>query len=214
MFHSSFLKTALLSLLWFSFLLASRNLQADEIELRFDIRGAAYFPSGDFIKKHFGNAHACFQLEASVRFMENFALWSNLDWLSRRGDRYHFKKPVPSEILIFPINKFRRLSIANWSIGLNYIYDVDEKWTVYTGLGPCFGKVWLNKKGGLATQGKSKLAVGAVFKLGFYWAITEVIFIDFFIDYLYQTVRFNKHINKKSINLSGFKPGLGIGMNF
>jgi hypothetical protein len=69
--------------------------------------------------------------------------------------------------------------------------------------------VHLKNKSQCTHQTVSKWAVGGVLKTGIYYTVCERIFIDFFVDYLYQPVSFHHRVD-----VGGFKTGVGVGVKF
>lgn len=78
------------------------------------------------------------------------------------------------------------------------------------GAGPSFGRIWLkNKPHYREDERTTKTVFGGVVKSGIYYTITDCLFLDLFVDYLYQPVHFDKHVN-----IGGVKIGAGIGVKF
>ena len=91
----------------------------------------------------------------------------------------------------------------------SFPYQLCEQFIPYIGIGPSFSRIWLKNKPRCSHDTISKWAVGGVLKTGVYYCINRYVFMDIFVDYLYQPVHFEKHVD-----IGGVKVGLGIGAKF
>lgn len=183
--------------LFFAFLLVNLYpLMATEISL--EIRSAAFFHSSGRFREIYGNVGGSYQLEASTKFndCDCYETWANFDWFSKHGKSDGFNDPT-------------RVSIANISLGIKFPYQICEQFTAYIGIGPSLSRIWLKNKSQCRHEKVSKLAIGGVLKTGVYYFISERVFVDVFVDYLYQPVHFETHVD-----IGGFKTGAGIGVKF
>ena len=155
-----------------------------------------FFHSSKRFREIYGNVGACYQLEASTKLNNCFDAWANFDWFSKQGRSDGFNDPT-------------RVSIANVSLGIRFPYQFCEQFTTYIGIGPSFSKIMLKNKSQCCHENVSKLAIGGVLKTGFYYFINRHIFIDVFVDYLYQPVNFETHVD-----MGGIKTGIGVGVKF
>ena len=167
-----------------------------EFESSIEIRSAVFFHSSERFREIYSNVGASYQLEASTKVYDDFDGWVNLDWFSKHGNSEGSYNPT-------------RVSIANISLGMKYPYQFYEKFTAYIGLGPSFSRIRLKNKSQCGHETVSKWAVGCVLKTGICHFINESMFIDFFVDYLYQPVHFETHVD-----IGGFKVGAGLGVKF
>ncbi len=161
-----------------------------------EIRAAAFFPSSTRFKEIYGNVGASYQLEASTKLYNCLDGWANFDWFSKHGKSVGFNDPT-------------RVSIANFSLGIKFPYQLSKQFTVYIGVGPSLARIWLKNKSQFGHKNPSKLALGGVLKTGLYYFISKQIFIDVFVDYLYQPVHF-----EKTVDIGGIKTGIGVGVKF
>lgn len=158
-----------------------------------EVRGALFFPSSSLFKEIYGNTGGCIQLEADTSFCGGWGIWSNLDWLSKKGKSVGFKDPT-------------RVSLSTIGLGVKYSYDFFSCYSLYLGVGPTLGTIWLKNKPFHHTEKVCKTTVGALVKTGVLYNLNERFFLDVFVDYLYQPMHFEKHVN-----VGGFKTGAGIG---
>lgn len=161
-----------------------------------EVRSAAFFHSSERFKEIYGNVGASYQLEASTKLYDCFEGWANFDWFSKHGKSDRLNDPT-------------NVSIANISLGMKFPYQFCEKFTAYIGIGPSLSRIWLKNKSHCRHETVSKWAIGGVLKTGIYYFISKRIFIDVFVDYLYQPVHFETHVD-----MGGFKTGVGLGVKF
>lgn len=159
------------------------------------VRAATFFPMAQVVKETYQTVIPDFQVEAGLRYANNYELWTNLDWL---GVSKHEGSCCKS-----------RCEITQASFGLKYYTHLSDETELYLGVGPSFGKTCLYNQAFDFSEKKSKFAVGAVFKSGLRHYFYSNLFFDFFIDYLYQPV----HL-RKTVDVGGLKTGLGLGFAF
>lgn len=184
----------LLHFVFFFFVCSGCSLFADDIRL--EVRSAAFFHSSKLFRHIYGTVGADYQIQASTKFSNCLETWSNLDWFSKRGRSVGFKDPT-------------RVRIFNWSLGINYLYDLNCWHTLYVGVGPSLAKVWIKDKSCHEDDKDSKTVLGGVVKCGIYTCITDCAFLDLFVDYLYQPAHLHNHVD-----MGGVKTGIGIGVKF
>jgi hypothetical protein len=166
-------------------------------ETNFEVRSAAFFHSSKHFRKIYGKVGANYQMEASIKSPYHcFATWANVDWLTKRGRSERYLG-------------HNKISIGNISLGIKFPYQFSDRMTAYVGIGASLAKIWLKNKGLSHHENHSKLACGGVLKSGIYYYITKCIFVDLFVDYLYQPIHF-----KKLDDVSGLKTGVGVGVKF
>lgn len=165
-------------------------------DINVEIRSAAFFHSSKRFREIYGNVGCSYQLEASTYLCSCLDGWANLDWFSKHDK----PKACPGNT---------RVSIANISLGVKYPYQLCENYIAYVGIGPSLSEVWLKNHSQCEHERVSKVAFGGVLKTGIYCFITCDIFLDLFIDYLYQPIHFDKQVD-----IGGLKTGVGIGMQF
>lgn len=160
------------------------------------IRTDAFFHSSNRFREIYGNVNPSYQLEVSRKIKNAFETWVNFDWFSKHGSSIGFSDPT-------------KASIANISFGIKFPYLINQYFKVYTGFGPSFSKIWLNNRSQCSHEKLSKSAFGIVLKFGSCYFITRRIFLDLFVDYLYQPVQFDT-----DVDIGGVKTGIGLGFKF
>lgn len=171
-------------------------LIADEFDTSLEFRSAAFFHSSKRFREIYGNVSGSYQLEASTKFNECFDTFVNFDWFSKHGKSKGFNDPT-------------KVSIASISLGPKFLYPFKNCFTAYIGIGPSFAKIWLKNRPKHRHERTSKLSVGGLLKTGVYYFVNRQLFLDLFVDYLYQPVHFHTHVD-----IGGVKTGLGIGYKF
>lgn len=162
-----------------------------------EIRPTAFFPSSNRFKEIYGHCLTSYQVEATANTMyPDIDLWGNFDWFSERGRSDGLNDPT-------------RVSIATTSLGLKFPYQLSEKMKPYLGIGISFSRIWLKNKTQCSHERVSKFSVGGILKSGIYYFFKDNFFIDVFVDYTYQPVHFQTHVD-----VGGVKAGLGLGVQF
>lgn len=169
---------------------------AAQFDASLEIRSSAFFHVSDRFREIYGNVDPSYQVEASTPIYECMDVWANFDWFSAKGRSEGLRNPT-------------RVSIANIGVGVKFPYQFCECFTAYAGIGPSLSRIWLKNKSSCVHERTSKLAFGGLLKTGVYYFITSCVFLDVFVDYLYQPVHFETHVD-----IGGLKVGGGIGMKF
>lgn len=179
-----------------SFLCFSPLAAKETANSSIEIRSAAFFPSSHLFREIYGNGSACYEVEAATKLHDHIEGWANLDWFPKHGKSVGFRDPT-------------KISITNLSLGVRLAYPFAKRYKLYAGVGPSFGYVWIRNTSACLNQNTSRLAFGGVIKSGIYCYINHLLFIDVFVDYLYEPSPFKKHVN-----IGGLKTGAGLGVRF
>lgn len=180
------------------FLFFCSNLSAD-LQGGLSVRSAIFTPSSKLFKKIYDAPITDYQLEAIFKIRKIY-YWANLDWLSDKGRSISLNDPT-------------KITIVNYSGGLKIPFCSCSSeclsFFTYLGFGPSLGRIHIKDTSFCGTTTTTKTAPGAVFKSGIYFVIQKFLFLDIFIDYLYQPVQF-----EKKVQIGGLKTGIGIGFGF
>lgn len=160
------------------------------------VRAGAFMPTSNRFKKVYGDNFGTFQAEASIRLHETFRVWTNFEWLSRKGHSYEDKYPT-------------RINISNVSFGVKNHFLLGSRYSGYLGIVAVLSGIQVKNKSSCGTDKDSRLVLGGVFKSGIIYALTENVFFDLFVDYTYQPTNFPSRVNA-----GGLKTGLGVGLWF
>lgn len=174
------------------------SLSAVEVENSLQFRVGAFFPQSHLFREIYDKAGPCYELEANVKIRNNYSFWANVDWFSKDGHS-------------LGLHNRTRIRIVNLGLGGKYFFKscCFSGITPYVGLGACIGGVWIRNHSHFVDDA-SKAIFGLIGKTGLYYSICGRYFIDAFVDYLYEPVRFHHHRRE----LGGLRTGLGIGTFF
>lgn len=182
----------------FLILAACLSLWTDPVEaldISAEFRAAAFIPSSHTFRDLYGDVLPCYAIEFGVPMYCNFAGWANADWFQRNKRHDCISKSS--------------VNVYNFSFGLKYVYTTCSNLNLYLGIGPSFGGICLKNKSTGYRETSSKFIAGLVVKSGIGYTFCSGVFVDVFLDYLYQPVRFHKRID-----IGGVKAGLGVGYTF
>lgn len=219
-----------LTLLFLPFRLLSTDCIPDcetETDWTLEVRLAYYNLSSSVIKKIYTDDWLDYQVETAKRIHPFLEVWGGVCWASKHG---HTRRTYGSID-----HKFRnrtRMSILPISLGLKFIYAIFPCVDAYAGVGICYSFLKVKNRckdhysdWGLShspfTRSIYKNGLGAVFKIGFHYAMSQTTFLDFFTDYYAQGFHFsdkkrksNPNIFRRHLDVSGFKFGGGFGVYF
>lgn len=171
------------------------NLQAIDVLVEF--RMAGFFHSSERFKELYGNVGTSYQVELSTPISpcEPWLGWINFDWYEKHKHHDCFSKS--------------KVEILNGSFGVKYNYQTCRKINLYLGAGCALGGISLKNKAHGYKDNSSKFLIGAVLKSGIGYTFPNQIYLEGFLDYLYQPVKFENRID-----VGGIKLGVGIGTKF
>lgn len=195
------MKKTLINLCFILFLCNFYSLCASTIV---EVRSAAFFHASQKFRRIYGNVSGCYEVEASTTLCGCYDGWVNFDWFRKHGKSIGMKNST-------------RCDINNTSFGIKINYSLCNPFYLpccdaliaYAGLGPSFGKIWLKNRSHCRHEKKSKCVVGGVFKCGIQYFFNCYLFLDLFVDYLYQPVQFHERVD-----IGGVKLGAGLGVHF
>lgn len=163
---------------------------------RLELRSAAFYHSSKLFRDIYGKASVDFQIQAATPLFKHFEVWVNIDTFSKHGHSIGFKDPT-------------KVNITNCSAGLTYVYRLNCFQQLYVGIGPSFANIHIDNHSRFKHNKEFKSVIGGVVKAGLYYTLTDSLYLDLFVDYLYQPARFDNHVD-----IGGVKPGIGIGAIF
>jgi hypothetical protein len=167
-----------------------------EFQSSIEFRAAAFFPSSNLFRKIYGNMSGDYQLEAATQICPHLDSWVNIDGYSKKGRSVGFSDPT-------------RVSIANLSVGIKLPYQIHEKFIIYIGIGPSLSWIFIHNKFHDYHQKKIQMVLGGIIKSGINYFINSNLFLDLFLDYLYQPAHF-----ERTVDIGGIKTGVGLGYRF
>lgn len=197
------------------FLLSCPFLHA--MESTVEVRAAVFYHTSEKFRNQYGDFGPTYEVEASFSCDPCcYAFWANVGWFNDRGEgksndcsgalRSCVTCASGSLVGNRPTSK---IDVLNFSLGIKFPYYFCDRLVGYFGIGPVIGNVWLETNTRFGRRKTSKVAYGGVVKLGLDYYITQCVFVDLFVDYLYETVRF-----KRNVDIGGVKGGVGLGLRF
>ncbi len=164
---------------------------------------AGYFQfTSDWGRKIYGNGAPDIELEGGVRIHPNISLWSNLNYVWKTGHSTAFANGT-------------HLDLGTLSLGVNLTTPFKRSSTlVYVGLGISGAYVHTKDHTVYLPTNTSKLGFGCVAKLGILTPCIKHFFLNPFFDYYYQPIHTRNSADHSSVDVGGFRTGLGIGYNF
>jgi len=184
---------------WLVLLLSGYLFDVDAARLKMEYgieaRGSAYFPVSNTYRRIYGTVGPTVAFEGFGKLRNQVWGWTNVQWVPKHGHS-------------IGNNNSTHINVLNWSLGLKYTWRFQKNYYPYLGIGPNLSAVWLDNHSH-CTKSPSKTAVGFVVKSGVYCVVYKHLYVNAFVDYLYQRVQF-----KKDANLSGANLGAGLGYFF
>ncbi len=165
-------------------------------KIHFDGRIAAFIPTGDRFRSIYGSSLAAYEFEIGKIFAKHYEVWANVDYVTTSGStpKFHSKTSYRS---------------VNLSGGAKYVFRFHPQGNLYLGLGINGAFVHVHNSSSFVKRDVNKDGVGGVAKVGVYFEPTTHLFMEFFVDYLYQTIQFQSRVQ-----VGGVKIGGGIGACF
>lgn len=160
-------------------------------DISVELRSALFIPSSERFRAIYGNFGRCQELQIS-----NQNVWINFDWFSKNGKSIGLGDPT-------------HIRIANVSLGWKFSRPLSKELITYFGLGESLGAIRLKNQSQCDNEDLTKAAFGIVAKSGIYFFFNRSLFMDAFVDYLFQPVRFETRVN-----VGGLKIGIGLGVRF
>ena len=171
------------------------SLVAEE-HSKIEVRPEAFIPTSKLFREIYGDVLPAFAIENSTKINSYCEIWIDVDWLSHHGHSTLLENPT-------------EIKIANIGVGPKFIYSITQQLVGYVGVGISPGFLWL--KNSSFCTGKRvyrKMLIGGVGKCGVYYFFPHTLYLDLFVDYLYEPVF------KHWVNIGGFKAGGGLGFIF
>lgn len=158
----------------------------------FELRTAAFIHARERFRDIYGDVGPSLSLEYSRQFDPSWQFFINHD-ITYQQRKKNFCLDTS-------------LSIFNVSFGFKKLYFINYHTDWYFGFGPSVS--WVNLKDATfdCSNRYSRIAYGAVFKLGVHHRFNEKYFSTLFSDFLYQHVRAGRHSS-----IGGYKVGIGVG---
>lgn len=170
----------------------------------------AYFrPTAKKVKEIYGNGWADYQLEISQGFCNNWRLWAGVSGFQKSGHSLGY------------IHHKTSLRLIPVTLGLKYLFNCAPCVDLYLGAGLSYSFLHIKDHSPFVRENTKKRAFGGIFQVGAYYNFSECFFADIFVDYMYQKFHFSDssyssdyYVERRDVDLSGFKVGAGLGWRF
>lgn len=160
-----------------------------------EVRGGAVYQVSKRFREVYDTVSSTIQVETSTLLWSPFEIWTNLDWSTKRKKKDECCKT--------------RIKIFNGSVGIKYVHCISKNLDAYIGIGPSLATIELNNHSCCNHETKTKIAFGGIIKSGLRYYMLTNVFLDLFIDYLYQPVHWHH-----DVDVGGLKSGAGLGVRF
>lgn len=174
-------------------LLFSASLSAKNFTT--EVRVGYFYPSNNLIREIYKAGNFEFEAEGSYRIYKNISLWLNASIFVANGHSVGLHNQT--NLQLYPL-----------SAGLKYTFSPDKKISPYIGLGANYTFATVHDKTPFTQGSIHKKGGGIVAKSGMFLKISECSYLDLFTDYSYTNIA--SAIG--SINLGGFRGGIGLGI--
>lgn len=168
-------------------------------QLTVEVRSAAVFQTSKHFREHYGSVLPSYQIELRTTpcFYPCWENWANYDYSTKKHQVRHC------------CDGKSKIEIHNFSLGVDYVFNSCGNFDFYVGLGPALAVVKLKNHSCFFKKKKVNNPFGVVVKTGMRYYFFSRLFLDIFVDYLYQPVNYHHRVD-----LGGFKTGAGIGLQF
>jgi outer membrane protein len=163
-----------------------------------------FYPTSHVLHEIFPGVMPGFSVEASGPIWKNFHLWGDVGYITKHG--HSLGGHQKTSIHIVPI-----------TLGVEYVYRVNDSFKVYAGLGPRYFFVNVINHSDFVHRHDTGNGLGGVFRGGALIYLKEYLALDLFVDYSLKTMEFSgssKTIERHDLNLSGINFGIGLGYQF
>lgn len=177
------------------------------MEATIEVRTAAFYHTSKQYRDIYGDWDPSYQVEVSVSCNCCYALWANFSWFQSHGRSVSLNNcssVIPCTDCSGSDNT--KAEVGNLSFGIKFPFCICECLLGYVGIGPSIGYIRINNDG---FDDSSKYAFGVIVKTGLNYYITQCLFLDLFVDYLYEPVHFDTQID-----IGGLMAGVGLGLRF
>jgi outer membrane protein W len=166
----------------------------------------SYFrPFSKTLRKMFHNGGVDYALEVSAPVWKGLNIWGAVDYFSRHGKMIHFDAST-------------RITIVPLTLGLKYIYSVNQYFGLYGGAGFKYFFVKAINRSTVLNRTIHRNGLGGVLELGTLFCITHHLILDVFGSASFKNFHGPKHhstnVRPENLQVGGWNVGAGIGYKF
>lgn len=169
-------------------------------------RFSAFFPLKSRAREIYNDALPCLELQVATTLCDCWQPWFNASYIWSNG---HSSLGDKTQLSILPL-----------SLGVNYIFPLCDCIDWYIGAGALYSFLRTEDHSPYVHEHVRKNTWGGTAKLGFYYQWTECLFLEGFLDYVYQKFNFKTDedsvpfVVRNDVDLSALKLGVGLGFRF
>ena len=182
-----------------------------------EMRAAGFQPSSKTIRKAYSQAWIDYEVLSSGSINEYLDLYAQVSWMVKKGV-YHDRIPG------FWFKDHSRAWVLPLNVGLRAYLPVNCRMKVYVGGGVSYSFLMIESRTNFSflrsdfNKNVKKSNWGALAKVGLIFNVGDNVFLDIFADYIFQEFYLGKERCTRGLgrhfNVSGFKFGGGLGVNF
>ena len=182
-----------------------------------ELRVAYYQPASHKVRRIYGSGWADYQLEISKGIGCGWRAWAGISGLSKNGNSIGFHDST-------------KLQLIPLYMGLKYDYTLCNNFQVFFGGAACYSFLNIRDRSDYVHAHIKKGAWGGVVQLGAKYHLADWAYVSLFADYFFQEFSFhstnkssysgpvyyyeNSHIGRSTLDMNGYKVGVGIGLSF
>lgn len=170
-----------------------------------ELRAGYFYPTSNLLRKiyHYGGVEG--EIESTGAIDEDWQGWGNVGYFARKGRS-------------LGLGDKTRVSIVPISAGVKYLLWPCECIRPYVGAGIAYTYLNTWDDSDFVRRHVKKGTIGFVIKSGAYVDLSCNFFLDCFLDYYYQRMNFHSDpdagVQRHSVDVGGFKAGVGLGYAF
>jgi len=182
------------------------GLQAKDVLV--EAKGAYFYPTNSKFRHIYGNGVGLFGVEVTPEIWQRWYGFASVDWAATSGTS-------------IGLGTYTSVTLLPIAAGVKYIYDINERWDWYVGLGGQGTWIQTRDHSSFVHHTISKWSWGGIIKTGFLINTDSKWFFDIFGSYCLMTSVGTDtkpfktgFITGGHADPSGFAGGIGIGYRF
>ena len=170
-------------------------------------RFSAFFPLGSRAREIYNDALPCLELQVATVICDCWQPWFNAGYIWSDGNSIGCGNKT-------------QLSVVPLSLGINYLFPLCDCVDWYIGAGALYSFLRTEDHSPYVHEHVRKNTWGGTARVGFYYQWTECLFLEGFLDYVYQEFDFSTdedsdpYVVRNDVDLSALKLGVGLGYRF
>jgi hypothetical protein len=190
----------------------------EPLDISAEARVAYYHPCSKRVRRIYHDGWADYQFEVSKGFGRNLRVWTGVSGFSRRGQSIGFHNRTTLQLI--PVY-----------LGLRYYYPLLCNVDVFVGGAACYSYLRIRDHSDFVHKHTRREEWGGVVQSGLSYNFCGWGVVSVFFDYFFQRFHFHKRsergsfygsnfyyddrfIYRRSLNMDGYKVGVGLGVKF